>query len=132
MRQGFSKMAKNGGFSVYPVETHGATLGIADLLFAGRGEGGVIELKIAEGKGAAKIPYRSGQRMFLREHARKNPRTYVLCYWPSHDAYFLIDQRDGFPPSYGTGSASLPLKARWAGKVMDESLLDAIVSPVVE
>ena len=100
MRRKLKKIGKAGDFSFWPVETHGSTLGMADLLFAGRGSGGVLELKIFHGMAVAMVPFRPGQRGFLKEHARGNPRTFVLGYWPTDGCFYLLGPESGFLQGY--------------------------------
>ena len=124
MRVNLKKLAHFHGFSFYPLETRGSAPGIADLLFCGRGTGGVIELKILSGKRLIKVPYRPGQRVFLREHAKGNPKTYVLGFYD--DRYYLIGPGGGFPLEYNNSEA-LVRGSLWTGNHLDETVLDALV-----
>lgn len=124
IRHAIIKLGVQGGFRFYPIETHGTVPGFADLVWAGGGFGGVIELKITTGVRKIRIPYRPGQRPFLKLHAMANPRTYVLAW---HDGtFFLICPAGGFPEQYDRVGA-LYLDSIWEGPQLTTELLRALV-----
>ena len=124
MRNNLTSNRNYRGFSFFPIETHGTTLGMADLLFAGGGVGGVVELKNLSGKALIKVPYRQGQRSFLNRHYKGNPRTYVLAHYI--DWYWLICGRSGFPAEYADLKTFLK-DVIWDGEKLDKGALDAMV-----
>lgn len=126
MRRTLRKLGEANGFSFFSIETKGSTLGISDLLFSGKDLGGVIELKIFKGKRAISVPYRVGQRKFLIEHYRGNPRTFVLGYWPAFDRFYLLSGKSKFPEKYELVKA-MCLDTVWSGERLDRSLLQALI-----
>jgi len=125
MRKTLSKLNPTGGFIFYPIETMGTVLGFADLVYAGNGNSGVIELKILKlMKGGIKVPYRPGQRVFLRKFYACNPRAFVLGYLEG--VYYLLDGRSGFPNSYEDLDGMLG-DCVWRGEKIDGSLVDVLI-----
>lgn len=98
MRKILVEKGRKTGFLFLPIETRGTSVGMADLIFAGCGNGGVIELKILKGKDRIFVPYRVGQRMFLTSHFKANPRTFVLGHYEG--GYYLINGAERFPTEY--------------------------------
>lgn len=108
-------------FEGYAIETMGTALGMADILYAGRGNSGVIELKIAHKKGLKiKLDYRPGQRVFLREFHKLSGYAFVLTYL--ENKMYLIDGRGGFPGEYST-IQSFFTDCVWNGVKFDEKFL---------
>jgi hypothetical protein len=96
----------------YPIETK-TVLGFPDLMFSGFDSTGVIELKSADPRTPLTVPYRPGQQAFLRDHAKRNHRTYVLFY--TLETYFLLGGWDStFPDSY-QNQLTILAKSKWYG-----------------
>ncbi len=125
IRNTLMKTGKYHDVEFFPIETRGTTLGMADLLYAGGGVGGVIELKILRGKYSFMVPFRAGQRMFLLKHSRGNPRTFVLAY--TAPLYFLIGPGPfGFPPQYSNMTDLLDGSV-WSGTDLTEGFFKALM-----
>lgn len=76
------------------IETSATEIGIPDVYYFTTTQvyavNGWLELKIGKQRmdGSIVIPYRPGQRTFLIEHIKCNPKTFVLIWYM--DRYFLL------------------------------------------